>query len=169
MRRAIAGLLLLSAATVQVTWAPRLEIGGAFPNLVLVAVVGITAVQSQRNGMVWAVAGGLLLDLTSAGAVGPHVLALVAGAYLIGLWTENFERINATNAALCVAAATLVYSAVLVGLGLALHTLAMPLLQTAELAAAAAAYNALLAPLAAELFRRILGSGYTRLELRPRF
>ncbi|MGA8923261.1 MAG: rod shape-determining protein MreD, partial [Candidatus Dormiibacterota bacterium] len=89
MKRALGAALMLAAALVQVTWAPRLEIVGAFPNLVLLAVVGVTWTWGVRAGMAWACVGGVLLDLTAAGPIGPHALGLLTGAYLTGFWTRN--------------------------------------------------------------------------------
>ena len=68
MRRAFGAMLLVAAALAQVTWAPRLEVGGAFPNLVLLAVVAVTWTLGARSGFVWACVGGVLLDLTAPGS-----------------------------------------------------------------------------------------------------
>src|SRR2546423_7249325 len=105
---------MAAAAMAQVTWAPRFEVGGAFPNLVLLVVVGLTWTLGPRAGMVWACIGGGLLDLTSSGAIGPHALALMSGCYVIGLWTRDLERAPALHVALSAALVTVVYSAVLV-------------------------------------------------------
>ena len=78
MRVAAAFLLMVAAALVQVTWASQLEIAGAFPNLVLIAVVGVTWAQGVRAGLLWACAGGILLDLNAPGPLGLHALALLA-------------------------------------------------------------------------------------------
>ena len=42
MKRLIGGLLMLACVLVQVTWASRIEVAGAFPNLVLLAVIALT-------------------------------------------------------------------------------------------------------------------------------
>src|SRR5579859_4296819 len=84
VKRAIGVALMLAAALVQVTWAPRLEIVGAFPNLVLLAVVAVTWTRGVRAGMAWACVGGVFLDLTAAGPIGPHALGLLTGSYLTG-------------------------------------------------------------------------------------
>src|SRR5260370_20250775 len=91
--RAVAGLLLRAAAAlVQVTWAAQLEIAGACANLVLIAVVGLTWRQGARAGLLWACVGGVLLDLNAPGPLGPHSLALLAGAYATGFWARNLDR-----------------------------------------------------------------------------
>ena len=152
----IAGLGAMVALTlVQVTLAPRLEVDGAFPNLVLLAVVGVTWIFGLRAGMVWACAGGVLLDLTAAGPIGLHALALLVGAYAIGFFTPNIANPTAAHFALSAALSTVLYSAVLV---LAAGLLGNPVLAAevaVRLALAAALYNALLMPLAIEVTRRM--------------
>ncbi len=155
MRRVAAAALMAAAALAQVTWAPRFEVGGAFPNLVLLAVVGVTWTLGARAGMVWACVGGGLLDLTSSGAIGRHALALLAGAYLVGLWTRDLERATAVHVALTAALTTLVYSAVLVVTAGLLGQPAPELGVALQLALAAAVYNGLLMPFAMVLLRRL--------------
>ena len=155
MRRAAGALLMAGAALAQVTWAPRFEVGGAFPNLVLLGVVGVTWTLGSRAGMAWACIGGLLLDLTSSGAIGPHAVALLAGAYLVGFWARNLENPTAVQVALTAAVTTLVYSAVLVFTAGLLGQPAPVIGVAVQLTLAAAAYNALLMPFAIEVLRRL--------------
>lgn len=154
MRRAAGAALMAAAALIQVTWAPRFEVGGAFPNLVLVAVVAVAWTSGPRAGMVWACIGGLLLDLTASGPIGPHALALLPGVYLIGFWTRNLEEANVLLVALTAAVTTALYSAVLVLTGDMLGIPIEPLGMAVQLGFAAAVYNAVLAPLAFDLLRR---------------
>lgn len=155
MRRVLGAAMLTVLAVMQVTWAPRLEVGAAFPNLILLAVVAITWTRGVRAGLVWACVGGLLLDLTSSGPIGPHAIALLAGVYAIGFWTRNLEHASAAHAALTAAAATLLYSLLLVAADNTLSPAVPPLAIAAQLAVTAAIYNALLAPFALEVVRRL--------------
>jgi rod shape-determining protein MreD len=146
---------MVVAALVQVTWAPHLSVLGAFPNLVLVAVVAITWTFGVRVGMAWACAGGVLLDLTATGPIGPHALGLLVGAYLTGFWIRNLDRDNGVQVALAAAASTAAYSLILVGsddtLGLPVPPLALAL----QLTLAACVYNAILMPVALALVRTL--------------
>jgi rod shape-determining protein MreD len=146
---------MAAAALAQATWAPRLEIGGAFPNLVLLAVVAVTWTLGARSGLVWACLGGLLLDLTASGPVGPHALALLPGVYAIGFWIRNLEHPNALHIALTAAVTTIFYSALLVSVDDLLGLPVPPIGAAAQLALTAAAYNAVLMPFAIELVRRL--------------
>ncbi len=146
--------MLAAAALAQATWAPWLEVGGAFPNLVLLAVVATSWTAGTRTAMVWAVAGGLLLDLTSSGSIGPHALALLPGVYVIGFWIRNLEHANALHVVLTAALCTVLYSLALV---LTDNLLGAPLPEPrlfAQLALAAAIYNAVLMPFAVVVVRR---------------
>lgn len=151
--------MLSAAALVQVTWAPRLEIAGAFPNLVLLAVIAVTWRRGLMAGLLAACAGGLTLDLTSAGAIGPHALALLLGVYSTGFWIRNVDAVNAVHAAISASLATLLYSLVLVASSLVFHTSSASAMADVQLALAAAAYSALLAPVVLEVVRRLDSSG----------
>ena len=154
--RVIAGLGSIVALTLlQVTWAPRLEVAGAFPNLILLAVVATTWTFGVRAGMAWACVGGVLLDLTASGAIGHHAVALLAGAYAIGFVTRSVDHVTAIHAMLSAAVSTVLYSAVLV-LASGIAGLLVPNPGAAiRLIGAASVYNALLMPVAIELLRRL--------------
>ncbi len=155
MKRLGIGALLLATVLVQVTWAPRIAVAGAFPNLALVAVIAITWTAGVRFGMAWACVAGLMLDLTSDGPLGPHALALLAGAYLTGYWVRNLDRESVLHPVVAAAASTAVYSAVLVlsddVLGLPVPPLGIAL----QLLVAAAVYNAALMPLVLAIVRKL--------------
>ena len=154
MKRLAGAALMLATILVQVTWAPRLTIAGVFPNLALVAVIAVTWTSGVRSGMAWACVAGLMLDLTAPGPLGPHALALLAGAYLTGFWTRNVDRESVLHPMLAVAAGTVAYSVILV---LADDTLGLPvppLDVSLQLMIAATVYNAALMPAALLLVRR---------------
>ena len=154
--KVISGLaLMLAAALVQVTWASQLEIAGAFPNLVLIAVVGLTWTEGVRSGLLWACAGGVLLGLNAPGPLGPHALALLAGAYVTGFWARNLDRDSPLHPAGAAALSTILYSLVLVGTDDATGLPIPPFRTALALAIAAAAYNAALTPLALAALRRV--------------
>ncbi len=155
MKRLIGGLLMLSAVLVQVTWASRLEVAGAFPNLVLLAVIALTWTAGVRSGLVWACVGGLLLDLTAPGPLGPHALALLAGAYATGFWARNLDRESPIHPALAAGVSTVLYSLILVGADGLLGLPVPPMRLAIQLTVAASIYNALLMPLAAVSLRRL--------------
>jgi rod shape-determining protein MreD len=154
--KVLAGLaLMLAAALVQVTWASHLEIAGVFPNLVLIAVVALTWTQGVRSGLLWACAGGVLLDLNAPGPLGPHALALLTGAYATGFWARNLDRDNPLHPAGAAALSTALYSLVLVGTEDAIGLPIPPFRTALALTIAAALYNATLTPLALAALRRV--------------
>lgn len=158
MKRLIGGLVMLSAVLVQVTWASRIEVAGAFPNLVLLAVIALTWTVGVRTGLVWACVGGLLLDLTAPGPLGPHALALLTGAYVSGFWARNLDREGPIHPAMAAAVSTVLYSLILVGADAWLGLPVPPMRLAIQLTFAASVYNALLMPLAVVPLRRVQAS-----------
>jgi len=153
-RLAIASVLL-AAVLVQVTWAPRLTVAGVFPNLALVAVIVITWTAGVRKGMAWACVAGLLLDLTAPGPIGPHAVALLAGAYITGFWIRNLDRESVVHPVLAVAVSTIAYSFVLVVVDEVLGLPVPPFGMALQLVIAACVYNAALMPIAMWVVRRL--------------
>lgn len=155
MKRLGIAALLLATVLVQVTWAPRLTVAGAFPNLALVAVIAITWTAGVRYGMAWAVVAGLMLDLTSDGPLGPHALALLAGAYLTGFWARNLDRDSLLHPVIAAAASTAAYSSVLVFADDMLGLPVPPLGVAMQLVVAASLYNAALMPVALAMMHKL--------------
>lgn len=155
MKRLAVVVLMLAAVLVQVTWAPRITVAGVFPNLALVAVIAIAWDVGVRQGMAWACVAGLMLDLTAPGPLGPHALALLAGAYVTGFWSRNLARQSLLHPALAAAASTILYSLVLIGADTVLGLPAPPLGVAVQLVVAASLYNTLLMPVAVLAIRRI--------------
>jgi rod shape-determining protein MreD len=153
VKRLAVAALLLATVLVQVTWAPRISVGGAFPNLALIAVIAITWTAGVRSGMAWACIAGLMLDLTSDGPLGPHAVALLAGAYLTGFWTRNLDRESVLHPVVAAAVSTAVYSLVLLLADNLIGLPVPPLGVAAQLVVAASVYNAALMPLALAVVR----------------
>lgn len=149
----MAAVVVVITALVQVAWTSRLEVAGAYPGLLLVAIVAIAWNLGPRSALASACAGGLILDLGSAGPIGPHALALLAGAYLTGVVARRVAAPNLPLVALTAALATLLYSSVLVAVDGWLLVSVPPLDAAVRLALAAAVYNSLLAPLGFGLVR----------------
>lgn len=164
MKRLGIAALMLATVLIQVTWAPRIAVAGVFPNLALVAVIAATWTAGVRSGMAWACIAGLMLDLTAPGPLGPHALALLAGAYLTGYWTRNLDRESVLHPVLAAGAGTAVYSLVLIAaddtLGLPLPPLAVAL----QLVLAACVYNALLMPPVLFVLRKLHPPETKRIE-----
>ena len=164
MKRLGIATVLLALVLVQVTWAPRITIAGAFPNLALVAVIAIAWTAGVRSGMICACVAGLMLDLTAPGPVGPHAVALLAGAYLTGFWTRNLDRESILYPVIAAAASTGVYSLVLVVADDMLGLPVPPFAVAVQLAVAASVYNATVMPLALLAVRRLQGPQSRRPE-----
>jgi rod shape-determining protein MreD len=150
------GLLLLAvpvlAALAQLTWAPRLPGGGPL-NVAVVAVAAWTWARGTRAGLWWALPAGLILDLGSAGALGPHALALLAAAYVAGLVSSTVDG-GLVVLPLSAAAATLAYAATLLVVGALLRESSLHLQANLGWIVSTAVWDAILAPLAVLAVRR---------------
>jgi rod shape-determining protein MreD len=73
---------LLGLALVQSSAAPLLRVAGVHPDLVVMAVVAWTLLRGPGEGLLWAVIGGLGLDLLSSGPLGAALIALVVTGLL---------------------------------------------------------------------------------------
>jgi len=71
-------------ALLQSTWLAQVTLWGAHPDLMVLLIIGWTAVHNVNDGLVWALIGGLLVDILSGGPLGGTVLALVVVALLAG-------------------------------------------------------------------------------------
>jgi rod shape-determining protein MreD len=78
-------LILLALALAESSWGRAISITSVHPDLVLVAVIGWTLLRGTTQGLIWAVIGGLCLDLFSGGPFGLTVIPLVAVSLLARL------------------------------------------------------------------------------------
>jgi rod shape-determining protein MreD len=80
------GLLILALVVIiQGTLLSRLRFFGASPNLLLVVVVCWSLLRSVTDGLLWAFAGGLGVDLVAGLPLGMTSLALMPTCFLAGL------------------------------------------------------------------------------------
>ena len=86
--------LMLAAAVIQATILPRLRILGGQPDLVVLIVLAWSMLDREQEGMVWAFAGGICLDLLSGTPLGISSLAMIPIAYLVGLTELTVYRNN---------------------------------------------------------------------------
>jgi len=77
--------VLLGLVLIQSSIGPFLTIVGVHPDLVLVAVISWTILRGPEEGLVWAIIGGIGLDLLSGGPFGVMTIALVITSLLASL------------------------------------------------------------------------------------
>lgn len=151
----LAILLLGSLALLQAGLAPHLDLAGGRPNFVLVAVVCWGILRGRRQGVVWAVVGGLSLDLLSGAPFGIFTLALLGPGLLTSLAEPAVFAAGVTLPALMVGAGTLLAHLVAILL-LQASGLSVPWLGTLRyFTLPTLLLNALLTPLVFALLRRL--------------
>lgn len=106
------GLTLLGLALVvliQATVVARIRVLGASPNLLLVSTIAWGLLHSVREGVIWAFAAGLGLDLVTGTPLGTSSLAAMTACLLTGLGRNRVFANNLWWPMVVVALATPVY------------------------------------------------------------
>lgn len=106
----VVGLPLLAfAAVLQATLLPQFRLLGGTVDLVLLLTLNWTLMDEWRGGPIWALMGGLCLDLLSGGPFGANALALVLVAYGAGLSEGRFWSSHVLLPLACVLLGTVAY------------------------------------------------------------
>jgi rod shape-determining protein MreD len=95
--------------------APEIEIAGVRPNLMLVAVVLVTALLGLGPGIVWAFAGGLTANLISTTPIGSIPLSLLLVSAMVAGGDRLFGRLPWLYPILATFAGSLLADLVIVG------------------------------------------------------
>lgn len=109
----LAGPLLLVAALVQVSVVPFVAGGRVHVDLVLVLVVCWVLVRGVQPALLWALLGGLCLDLLSDAPFGTAVLALSIVAYVCAVGIVPWLKATRVLAAVVAFGATFLYATIL--------------------------------------------------------
>ena len=154
-RIGLLALTLLAAAVFQSTLGSRLTLFTARPDLVLLLVVTYSVVRGVEEGLLAGILGGLLVDLLSALPFGTATVTMGLIGLATGLGEANVYRANLVVPLVAVFLATVVYHSILMltlqAIGWSVEWVSTLALQTVP----GAFLNALLAPLAFALVRRI--------------
>jgi rod shape-determining protein MreD len=88
----LAVFALVVTALLQTSVMPSLSSSGVMPDVMLLVVVSWSLLRGTGEGLLWALGGGLLLDLTSGGPFGVAAASLVLSSVIIGLGELNIVR-----------------------------------------------------------------------------
>jgi rod shape-determining protein MreD len=108
--------ILFSLALVQSTVTPNVKLLGVQPDLMLMVVVSWSLLRGSEEGMLWALIGGIMIDMFSTVPFGASTLALLITSFLSGLGHRNIFRLALLVPALVIPVATLLYQLILYGL-----------------------------------------------------
>jgi len=87
-----AAALLFGAAVIQVSLLSSLEVAGAVPDLLLVALLSVALLRGSLFGAICGFAAGLVLDTAQLQTLGVTSLLYTVGAYWIGRYGETTGR-----------------------------------------------------------------------------
>ncbi len=154
-RIVLLALALLVAAVLQSSLGSRITIFTARPDLVLLLVVTYSVSQGGEEGLIGGLIGGLLVDLLSAIPFGTATISMGLIGLASGLGEANIYRANLFIPLVAVFVATVVYHSVLMltlqAAGWNVEWIGTLALQTVP----GALFNAILAPLAFVLVKKI--------------
>jgi rod shape-determining protein MreD len=148
-------LLLSILALLQSTLLPHVQVLGVQPDLVLLVIVAWSLLRGAEEGMLWALTGGLALDILSSARLGTNTLPLLLIGFLAGLWQRGLVRQEVLVPFLAIPVATIVYQSAIVAL---LKLLGWPGTWSASIRHSilpTALVNTLLMPVVYVLMRRI--------------
>jgi rod shape-determining protein MreD len=111
---AIALLFLL--ALLQSTVMPRIELLGVHPDLVLMAVTSWSILRGPEEGMLWALVGGVVMDMFSGAPFGVSTLALLAAGFVAGFGPRDVLRVDILLPITIIPITTLLYRVITLGL-----------------------------------------------------
>ncbi len=157
---------LLAATIFQVTAGGTSLLHGARPDLVLLLVVTFSVVRGVEEGLIGGLLGGLLVDLLSATPFGTATIGMGLIGLATGLGEANVYRANLMIPLVAVFLATVVYHSIIMltlqGIGWNVEWVSTLALQTIP----GAVFNAILAPLAFPLVRKLGPKGEAEERLR---
>jgi rod shape-determining protein MreD len=96
MSLTLAAIGAITAALLDLTIAPYLQVGGAQPDFVLVCAVIWTVVAGIEGGLIWAFVGGLMIDFLAPRPLGSTAFTLlicVGGAALLARALVRFRYV----------------------------------------------------------------------------
>jgi rod shape-determining protein MreD len=115
--------ILFGLALLQSTVVPRLTLLGVHPDLMLLAVTSWSLLSGSAEGMLWALIGGLTMDLFSGAPFGVCTLPLLVVGFLSGLGEKTVFRLDLLIPILVIPLTSLVYG---VGMWALLRVLGWP-------------------------------------------
>ncbi len=108
--------IMFGLGLLQSTVAPHITVLGVHPDLVLMAVTAWSLLRGSEEGMLWALIGGVVMDLFSSAPFGVCTLALLIVGFAAGFGARNILRLDLLMPILVIVPATLVYQLVILGL-----------------------------------------------------
>lgn len=84
--------VVMLAGIIQSAVLSQFNLLGVHPNIVLVIVVCWSLLRGGRAGLIWAMTGGLVLDLLSTTPFGVFTVALLVTAFAMGFVEANLFR-----------------------------------------------------------------------------
>lgn len=102
-------LMLFVVTLLQSTVMSRITIAGVHPDLMLMVVTSWSLLRGTQEGMLWALSGGVSMDLLSGARFGLHSLALLIVSFATGFGERTIFRFEILTPVLVIPFATFGY------------------------------------------------------------
>jgi rod shape-determining protein MreD len=102
-------LLLIAIVILQTTVMPHLSVLGVKPDLMLLMVISWSLLRGAEEGIIWALVGGIGLDLVSGAPFGTSTVALGVLSLVAGLGELSVFRTHIALPLIATLVATLAY------------------------------------------------------------
>jgi rod shape-determining protein MreD len=109
-------LLLIIIGLVQAAFLPHLAVAGHRLDLMLAVVVAWSILRGARQGLIWALAGGLVLDVLSGAPFGVFSAALAGASVVASSGAASFFRSHGLLPIGAIMFASIAYYAICLGL-----------------------------------------------------
>lgn len=116
MNQYLSFAILFCLALLQTTVMPRITVLGVHPDFVLMVITSWSLLRGSEEGMLWALVGGVVMDLFSGAPFGVCTLSLLVVSFLSGLGQRNVFRFDLLTPILAIPLVTLVYQLIILGL-----------------------------------------------------
>jgi rod shape-determining protein MreD len=108
-------LVLFIVTLLQSTVMTRITIIGVHPDLMLMVITSWSLLRGVQEGMLWALIGGVPMDLLASNRFGVHTLALLAVSFGSGFGERTVFRFEILMPILVIPLATLGYQLMIMG------------------------------------------------------
>jgi rod shape-determining protein MreD len=115
MNQYLSFAILFCLSLLQSTVMPHITILGVHPDLVLMAVTSWSLLRGSGEGMLWALIGGVIMDLLSGAPFGICTLALLIASFGSGFGQHHIMKADLLIPVLVIPPATFVYQLILLG------------------------------------------------------
>lgn len=82
-------VLIIVVCIMQITILPKMVLFHGFPNIIFLVMIALVFIKRSRDALIWAIAGGIILDLLSNYYFGVYTISFLVIYHLTKYFTEK--------------------------------------------------------------------------------